>query len=137
MYPITNGEITRFFINKIEFIRFDFPFIKKRKALGFQGLQDLWRRPESNRCPNITAKSFLHAYFLIACRKRTGKKQTNPLRSCMVLKPPSQPLVAALCIGFKSAAARGNRQTRCAAALMTAKSLIRQPWHTVYCHLLF
>ena len=41
----------------------------------------LWRRPESNRCPNIFAESFLHVYFSINCRKITGTKQTNYLLS--------------------------------------------------------
>jgi hypothetical protein len=37
----------------------------------------MWRRPESNRCPNIFSKSFLHAYFFIGCRPGAGKEQTN------------------------------------------------------------
>jgi hypothetical protein len=37
---------------------------------------------------------------------------------------------------FESAAAAA-RDGLGAAALMTAKSLIRQPWHTEYCHLWF
>ena len=44
-----------------------------------------WRWGDSNPCPNIFYKSFLHAYFVIDCRKWTGNKQTNSLLSCMVL----------------------------------------------------
>lgn len=44
-----------------------------------------WSRPESNRCPNMIFKSFLHAYFRIACRETTGTEQTNRFLSCMVL----------------------------------------------------
>ena len=36
-----------------------------------------WRRPESNRCPNISVESFLHVYFRIACREGAGTEHTN------------------------------------------------------------
>jgi len=34
-----------------------------------------WRRPESNRCPNIFAESFLHVYSILLCREPTGNRQ--------------------------------------------------------------
>lgn len=37
----------------------------------------LWRRRESNSCPNMISKSFLHAYFRIACREIAGTELTN------------------------------------------------------------
>ena len=45
----------------------------------------LWSWGESNSRPNIFAESFLHAYFFIICRPRTGKEQTNARLSWMVL----------------------------------------------------
>jgi len=48
----------------------------------------------------------------------------------------AQPNATAAFICFESAAALGKKQT-CAAALMTVKSLIRQPWQIVYCQLKF
>ncbi len=44
-----------------------------------------WRRPESNRCPNISVESFLHVYFRIACREGAGTKHTNIFLSCIFL----------------------------------------------------
>ena len=40
-----------------------------------------WSRRDSNPCPNMTFKSFLHAYFRIVCREWAGAKQTNPFLS--------------------------------------------------------
>ncbi len=84
----------------------------------------------------MTFKSFLHAYFRIACRENAGTEPTNIFLSCIVLSNRHSLRLPQSLFVFKSAAALGKRQT-CAAALMTAKSLIRQPWHTVYCHLEF
>jgi len=46
----------------------------------------------------------------------------------------AQPIATAAFICFESAATLGKKQT-CVAALMTVKSLIRQPWQSCYCHL--
>lgn len=57
----------------------------ERKRGKFSNFPLLWSRPDSNRCPNIVTISFLHAYFLIDCRLRAGKKQTNPQLSWIIL----------------------------------------------------
>jgi len=44
-----------------------------------------WNRGESNPCPNIAIISFLHAYFIIICRRITGNEQTSYTLSWMVL----------------------------------------------------
>jgi len=51
--------------------------IYKIKSLEKSRLFILWRRPESNRCPNMISKSFLHAYFRINCREIAGTEPTN------------------------------------------------------------
>ena len=51
--------------------------INDLQALELFWSENWWRWPESNRCPNITVKSFLHAYFRINCREITGTEQTN------------------------------------------------------------
>jgi len=66
-------------------MKFDFPVTLKDKGLDNQGLCLLWRWPESNRCPNIFVKSFLHAYFSINCREGAGAEKTNIFLSCIVL----------------------------------------------------
>ena len=117
---------------------------KEKAQTPFMGLGELltrssswkWSWRESNPRPNIFFQSFLHVYFRIACRPLTGTEQTNERRSWMSLKLLSQPSAAATCFVFESAAEHGNRST-CSAARMTVQSLIRQPWHTVYCHLSF
>ncbi len=58
---------------------------KGKRVVKFTTRFPLWRRPESNRCPNIFPESFLHVYFVISCRQRTGNEHTNPLLSWMVL----------------------------------------------------
>ena len=40
---------------------------------------------ESNPCPNISSKSFLHAYTGIICREMAGTSQTNHFLSCIFL----------------------------------------------------
>jgi hypothetical protein len=69
--------------------------LQRNKQVDFAGLiyveghknqstiQWSWR--ESNPRPNIFLKSFLHAYFIINCRHKTGNEQTNSVRSCMGL----------------------------------------------------
>lgn len=51
----------------------------KRKAQNFNHLQywALWSRGDSNPCPNISFKSFLHVYSGIDCREITGDGRTN------------------------------------------------------------
>lgn len=56
-----------------------------------------WSWGDSNPCPNIFFKSFLHAYFRIDCRRLTGPEQTNQPLSWILLKHPSQPSDAAIC----------------------------------------
>jgi len=36
-----------------------------------------WRRRESNSCPNIFFKSFLHAYFVLGFRELAGSTSAN------------------------------------------------------------
>ena len=52
------------------------------------------------------------------------------------LKQWSHHSTTAFCFVFESAAEPGNRKT-CSAALMVTNLSIKQPWHTVYCHLKF
>src|SRR6266487_5814101 len=45
---------------------------------------NLWRRRESNSCPNIFFKSLLHAYSVLLFRELTGNKQPiNSLAVCV------------------------------------------------------
>jgi len=44
-----------------------------------------WRRPGSNRCPNIFFKSFLHAYSVLFFSGTNWKQTTDQFLSCMVL----------------------------------------------------
>jgi hypothetical protein len=60
--------------------------VRVNKKCPFRGTYFLsWRRPDSNRCPNISSESFLHAYFLINCRHEAGREQTNPILSWIFL----------------------------------------------------
>ena len=77
-----------------------------------------WRRPESNRCPNIFAESFLHVYFGINCREITGAKQTNYFLSWIVLSNRHSLRKQHSVFILMSAAGHGNRPTG-PAALMT------------------
>jgi hypothetical protein len=43
-----------------------------------------WKRGESNSCPNIFIKSFLHVYFSINCWYIIGAKQTYNILSWIV-----------------------------------------------------
>ena len=56
-----------------------------KKAAEDQRLEERWRWGDSNPCPNIFAKSFLHAYFGIICREVAGAGQTNHLLSWIFL----------------------------------------------------
>lgn len=61
--------------------------IKKDKQLIYNILIlfTLWSWAESNRCPNISAISLLHAYSGIICREITGTGQTDYFLSWIVL----------------------------------------------------
>ncbi len=76
-----------------------------------------WSRRESNPGPNKSAVCLLHAYLMINCREQTGQQQTNLFLSWISLKLQSQPFATAFRFLFKSAAARGNRQTWTAARM--------------------
>ncbi len=56
-----------------------YPADDRRKEKG-NNLKDCsrgWSRPDSNRCPNKFAVSFLHVYLRINCRELAGTQQTN------------------------------------------------------------
>jgi hypothetical protein len=95
-----------------------------------------WSWRESNPRPNIFVESFLHAYFIINCRHHTGNEQTNMELSWIVLIPVHS-LTGKHSVLFLSRRRSSVTEQPASAALMTAKSLIRQPWHTEYCHLMF
>ena len=66
-----------------------------------------------------------------------GRSATNQLFPQMNgLKQWSHHSITASSFVFESAAEHGNRRT-CSAALMVVNLSIKQPWHTVYCHLRF
>jgi hypothetical protein len=90
-------------------------FFEKVESFGGQG----WRRGESNPCPNISFKSFLHVYTGIDCRKITGTGQTDDLRSWMVLSNRHSLLLQQPLFVFESAAGLGKRQTGPAAQMTT------------------
>jgi len=70
-----------------------------------------WSWRDSNPRPNTITISFLHAYFIIICRRKTGNEQTNHALSCMVLSNGhSLPLQHSV-FCFESAAEPGNRPT--------------------------
>ena len=58
-----------------------------KAALFMRDVRLMWRRPESNRCPNIPVESFLHVYFRIDCREDAGTKHTNNFLRRIVLSP--------------------------------------------------
>ena len=59
-------------------------------AIALRTHSDLWSRGESNPCPNILCKSFLHVYFWIGCRDEAGTEQTCRILSWMNLRNRSQ-----------------------------------------------
>src|SRR5438045_1365470 len=56
-----------------------------------------WRRPESNRCPNIFFESFLHAYSVLLFSGINWEQTTDQFLSCMSLLLPAQPMITASC----------------------------------------
>ena len=75
------------------------------QPLAFFCIDTWWRRRESNSCPNIFFKSFLHAYFVLFpdSYRESGinwKQTTDQFLSCMCLLLPAQPMVTASCFVF-------------------------------------
>jgi len=70
-----------------------------------------WRWGDSNSCPNIFFKSFLHAYLFIGCRGWTGKQQTDLSLSCMFLSNRHSLRLQQPVLVFESAAELGDRPT--------------------------
>jgi len=70
-----------------------------------------WSRGDSNPCPNISFKSFLHVYSGIDCRETTGTGQTDRLLSWIVLSNRHSLRLQHSVFVFESAAERGNRTT--------------------------
>jgi len=78
---IASGDTsTRPFFGEIRWV------LKRRKPVNttFHELSNIFNYLKSGG-PNIFAESFLHVYFLIVCRRYTGKEQTNVSLSWMVL----------------------------------------------------
>ncbi len=74
---------------------------------------------------------------LIFENRQGQNKPTNSLDAPIaigVLNQWSHHSIEASRFVFESAAEHGNRKT-CSAAQMVANLSIKQPWHTVYCHL--
>jgi hypothetical protein len=72
----------------------------------------------------------------INCRENAGVQQTNNFLSWINLLLSAQPNLTAYYFVFESAAELGSNKA-CSAAQMDANLSIKQPWHTVYCHLSF
>lgn len=58
---------------------------EKRNDFLIVPFKFLWSRPDSNRCPNKFAASFLHVYFCINCRDQAGTERTNLILRRIIL----------------------------------------------------